>query len=1024
MAASKARDQLFARLEPELGRETTNSLVDDLARTATRPDQLEAVLVLLDELDDASAKAARAAIEALPEHQRRGGLSVVVPWLDLGIAIAGLSGATSLKYFKESPLLISLIDPPQARHSVLALALGLADREAHVALELLRVAPEVLHTLSLDQLKQWTAIGLELAQVDFLLGIEFVRQMGAIARVLPVDQVRAWVGFGTKLITQNSLGKTDYLGTLEFFRTSPAILGDIKDMRVRTAVVELGSLVADRSAEVAVACLAEAPSLLRRLPSDEWRLRVLRYGTLVAEKDAATALAYLRRSPEVLALIGECTHTPPSPLEGESQGGGKFEDWFKAGMEILSYSADGARAYFAVETHKALASVEQALSGVPLRQIARSVKLFAQGLCGTDVAIHSLPETLEPGAPPVRARVSPDGRSISLPAILRRYPTYDENLRLYLVMTAHEAGHLEFGTYRLPMGRLSDLVEDLRVRYGREPEKTVESLADLLALYPKPGLILDLWTILEDARVEYLLRQEYPGLSHDLARLAKEALTVRTVTHGLTVKEMVVDTLLLLTTMERSAFDIPEAIAEVVEELWSMCRTVLTPSATAEDAVRLAHRIYLAMDELLASRPQQAAGESGRTERSEQRRGPRSSDEITNEYQPVANFDFRGAMDPHLVREEADSTHQREESRDALAEDQGAGLGGQSGSGASRGGTARSSQAGSDQIAPGRTMPSLVEEVLTVEGDRLITPLPSAERPPLFRYPEWDGGIQDYRAHWCQVVEQPAPAGSPDVVEATLASQGPTVKLLRRYFESLRPPGLRRVAGQADGEELDLDATVRRQADLAAGAEPSERLYVKREKREREVAAAFLIDMSGSTSRQIESGRRVIDIEREGLVLLCEALEAVDDQYAVYGYSGQGRQHVDFFVVKDFDDRIGGRTAHRLGGIVPRQQNRDGAAIRHATRKLLARQAKHRLLVLISDGKPLDESYKDEYSLEDTKMALQEARMKGVDPFCITIDREADGYLQRMYGDVRYVVIDRVEALPMRLPRVYQRLTT
>ena len=121
---------------------------------------------------------------------------------------------------------------------------------------------------------------------------------------------------------------------------------------------------------------------------------------------------------------------------------------------------------------------------------------------------------------------------------------------------------------------------------------------------------------------------------------------------------------------------------------------------------------------------------------------------------------------------------------------------------------------------------------------------------------------------------------------------------------------------------------------------------------------------------------------------------------------------------------MGRATAHRLGGLVPRQQNRDGAAIRHATAKLRACEARTKLLVLVSDGRPLDGDYKDDYSLEDTKAALREARQAGIDPFCVTIDREADAYLRRMYGDVRFAVIDRVESLPARLPRIYQRLTT
>jgi nitric oxide reductase activation protein len=287
--------------------------------------------------------------------------------------------------------------------------------------------------------------------------------------------------------------------------------------------------------------------------------------------------------------------------------------------------------------------------------------------------------------------------------------------------------------------------------------------------------------------------------------------------------------------------------------------------------------------------------------------------------------------------------------------------------------------------------------------------------------------LKDYRSGWCRVVERLGPDGADDFAGVTLAEHGSVVRLLRRYFESLRPPGLRRIPGQVDGEELDLDAMVGRMADLAAGCEPSERIYVRREKRERDVAAAFLVDLSGSTGRQLDSEddrlRRVIDVEKEGLVLLSEALDAIGDQYAIYGYSGQGRRLVDFVVLKEFDGPSGGLTGRRIGALAPLQQNRDGAAIRHAVRKLLAREARHRLLILISDGKPLDDGYADEYSLEDTKMALREARMKGIEPFCITVDRTAGDYLRRMYGEVRFLIIDRASALPERLPKIYRQLT-
>ena len=158
-------------------------------------------------------------------------------------------------------------------------------------------------------------------------------------------------------------------------------------------------------------------------------------------------------------------------------------------------------------------------------------------------------------------------------------------------------------------------------------------------------------------------------------------------------------------------------------------------------------------------------------------------------------------------------------------------------------------------------------------------------------------------------------------------------------------------------------------------------------------------------------------------MLLTEALEAIGDQYALYGFSGQGRDQVDFLVLKDFEDTLRYQVAQRIEAMTPLQQNRDGAAIRHAVQKLLQCPARHRLLILLSDGKPLDGGYAEEYALEDTKMALREARQRGISPFCLTVDQEATGYLKRMYGDVQYLVLDDVADLPERLPRVYQRLT-
>jgi nitric oxide reductase NorD protein len=46
-----------------------------------------------------------------------------------------------------------------------------------------------------------------------------------------------------------------------------------------------------------------------------------------------------------------------------------------------------------------------------------------------------------------------------------------------------------------------------------------------------------------------------------------------------------------------------------------------------------------------------------------------------------------------------------------------------------------------------------------------------------------------------------------------------------------------------------------------------------------------------------------------------------------------------------------------------------------------------------------------------------------VHPFCITVDPRGSRYLEAIYGEVGYTIIERAESLPDQLPRIYRRLT-
>lgn len=284
-------------------------------------------------------------------------------------------------------------------------------------------------------------------------------------------------------------------------------------------------------------------------------------------------------------------------------------------------------------------------------------------------------------------------------------------------------------------------------------------------------------------------------------------------------------------------------------------------------------------------------------------------------------------------------------------------------------------------------------------------------------YNEWDYRRQHYRKDWCMLREIDVHPLDEPFVERTLRKYAGLAPRLRKTFEALRGENkLQR--RQTHGDEIDFDAVVAAQADLKCGREFSERLFVQSHRIERNIAVMFMVDMSGSTKGWIN------DAERESLVLLCEALEILGDRYAIYGFSGITRKRCELYRVKRFDEPYGPLVKRRITGIKPQDYTRMGVAIRHLTKLLGEIDARTKLLITLSDGKPDDyDGYRGDYGIEDTRQALFEARMAGVHPFCITIDTEAREYLPHMYGAANYVLIDDVRKLPHKVSDIYRRLT-
>ncbi|MDA7967964.1 MAG: VWA domain-containing protein, partial [Gammaproteobacteria bacterium] len=288
----------------------------------------------------------------------------------------------------------------------------------------------------------------------------------------------------------------------------------------------------------------------------------------------------------------------------------------------------------------------------------------------------------------------------------------------------------------------------------------------------------------------------------------------------------------------------------------------------------------------------------------------------------------------------------------------------------------------------------------------------------VFRYDEWDFHRESYRKKWCALRERDAHPLHDGFVDDTLKKYAHLVADIRRSFEALRD-ARKLLKAQPDGDGVDFDALVTAHADARAGAEMSERLFTRAHKAERDLAVIFMVDVSGSTKGWIN------DAERESLALLCEALEALGDRYAIYAFSGMTRNRCEVYPVKTFAQPYDADARARIGGLRPQDYTRMGATIRHLTQIFGRVEARAKILITLSDGKPDDyDGYRGDYGIEDTRRALMEARHAGIRPFCITIDERAAEYLPHMYGRARYAVVSDVQKLPLKVADIYRRLTT
>ncbi|MFY9607128.1 MAG: VWA domain-containing protein [Blastocatellia bacterium] len=971
----------------------------------------------------------RAAVEMLkaaPEVSRLIDAGDMRVWGEVGKRLSATSAETAMSFFLSSCATLSALTDDM-RSPVLRLVNKQAALSAGTATECFNSSPAIINAIpDHDSAAQVLTICLELARhsvkhsndllfaaPQVLLRLEATGQPELVKRALTLTSAFAFRSGGT---------------AAEFFSELTPVVATAEPAAVERLFAATETYL-DRSGGVALQYFKAASRVLMVAGSDAFE-RWTALARRVALQGNAASYHFMKQSPQIVAELAaragahrraqviaavlevveeiadqntlaavECFKASPLALRAASLG--QFRDWARRGLQHTVGSSRRTQAYYSLESKASQEALFKIEGGLTLESVAHTLRLYVEGLTGRSLNIASLASI------PDEAKIG-DGKTIYLPSVVAEFEDEKENFRLFKVLAAHAAGQIEFRTYFKDAPEILAALAETRTAFSdrlkrRKKDSESESVANVepgidsaspigvdflavLAEYPNTELALRLFTTIENGRIDYLLRSVYRGIRRDLDFVRARLNERRPDVENLPTELVPFELLFQLAICGGPTVQTERAYPAIVRELEQiLANYIFRDDASVADSLMATRRVY---DFFVES----------------QSRSDASTDDSANRGEGSDQGDDASLYNPDAA--ESGQSQQTQVSEDPF----------------SFWSSGQTSEMSDDQDVFNRLSGAETPELDLEKGDRA------------FYYDEWDRELGDYRTRWCRIIERGGPRGSRAFVEMVRTRYAGVISSIRYQFQLLRPENLRRIRGEIDGEDYDLQAVIDYALDKRSTGLIDDRLYTRKLRRDRDVAVSFLLDMSSSTARAIsrypnnpytQPGQRIIDIEKEGLVLMSEALEAVGDSYSMQGFTSEGRRNVKFYVIKDFSESYSSEVERRIGGISYQNNTRLGAAIRHATTRLGRQDARTKLLIVLSDGRPYDHDYGDSrYAREDTRMALRQARREGITPFCITIDRESEDQLRDMYGEVGYTIIDDVLSLPERLPGIYSRLTT
>jgi hypothetical protein len=705
-----------------------------------------------------------------------------------------------------------------------------------------------------------------------------------------------------------------------------------------------------------------------------------------------------------------------------------LESFVAMGLERYGRSRARGCRFLSLESRVSLETCRTLQVAVPLSQIQGKLSRYVRTRTGQAIAIRANEAFCVSGRSGESGviKVFSDEQTIYLPKEIDIFNTRKENQDLFKSLVKLESAQIEFGTYHFDADKALE-------RSGVFPEtgagnedkgstlSTMEGNSEIerfLHLFDCQKLAADLFLIFEHGRMRWCLMQRYPGIVHQaLPVMQQEMLRICKEVREQHVLNLLYADIALGIAPESVAGPEPQTLARV-RKIRDLAETEIKKNPAVETCGHLLLLTYESVVRAMAGEVFSKSDQDGR----QALKTP-----FGRGFKPDFRFHVDTRVDRMAVSIQSKLRQKglrvyRMDVRKKLTENNG-----------------RMSPDDIQCLIVHRQPHGKAGKALAA-GQRIdlswfdfsdvcgaIQEVGGLEKDPyadVTVYHEWDCHLGDYLTGHVRVSDRKVDEVDGNFYPATLDHYHGLVHHMRRAFEQLKPEGLSMMRPWIEGDQFDYRALLDFAVDRKTGWIPSDRLYIKRDKRQRDVAVLVLVDLSKSTANCASgSSSRILDIEKEAVVLLSEALNVAGDQFAVAGFSGAGRFGVEYLRIKDFSDGLDVGVHRRINAVEPLRSTRMGAAIRHATQALEKMPARVRLLLTLTDGFPNDIGYKQGYAVADTRKAVFEAYAKHIYFKAIVVNMAGDPNLDALYGKYQHSLISDIKELPDKLLRIYGAMT-